>query len=168
MMGGGALTAQADDASTSTEPVPSLVVHHYYGVDTYPVALTDYNKVKIGEDGYTLQSPSGKPDITLGYQQYPRFSVQNVAAKDVVTSEDEVAADIAEAALTYCTATQTLKATASDAAFAVMVFNAAGQKILSGLVNANHELSVAALPAGIYVAVANDDTANYTLKFAKH
>ncbi len=41
MMGGGALTAQADDASKSNEPVPSLVVHHYYGVDTYPVALTD-------------------------------------------------------------------------------------------------------------------------------
>ncbi len=152
----------------AAEDVPSLVVHHWYGNDHYPVALTDYNKIKIGENNYTLQSPSGKPDITLDSKTYPRFSVENVSSDNVVTSQQQVADNIASPALTYCQTTQSLIAASADADFTITVFNAAGQQVLSGNVAEGHELSVASLPAGIYFAVANNSNTNLTLKFAKH
>lgn len=161
------LTMSGLNLPSHAEDVPSLVVHHYYGNDSYPVSLEDYNKIKIGENSYTLQSPSGKPDITLSYNTYPRFSVENVSSDDIVTSQQQVAYDHTEAVLIYCAVTQSLLATTSDGDFAVAVFNAAGQRMLSGSLGDGRELSVASLPAGIYFAVAADDS-NITLKFAKH
>lgn len=165
---------QAEDNTSSTE-TPSLVIHHWYGVDTYPVSLEDYNKIRLNNDNtYTLIPARDKrvdgsavAALTLNSDTYPRFSVENVKTKDVVTSQEEVADEIAEATLVYCAATQSLTVTGAEAGCSVAVFNAAGQRMLSGYVSDSHDLSVASLPAGIYIAVATD-TANNTIKFAKH
>lgn len=161
------LTLSGLSLPMQAEDVPSLVVHHYHGDDYYPVSLTDYNRINIGENNYTLVSPSGKPDITLSYKTYPRFSVENKSSDEIVTSQSEVAGDIAEAAVTYCRATQTLKSD-NGAEYVVIVFNAAGQQILSGTVGEGREQSVKFLPGGIYIAIATGNHTTQSIKFAKH
>ncbi len=169
LLGAATLPAHAADDASTTETEPMLVVHHYYGNDSYPVKLTDYNRINIGQgDNYTLVSNTAdKPDITLSSKTYPRFSVKAMP-KDVVTSQEQVADGIAGSTLIYCAATQSLKATSPDADFTVAVFNASGQQLLSGRVGSDRELSVASLPSGIYIAATTDKTSNFTLKFAKH
>ncbi len=167
LLGTTALPAYADgETDPGTEPM--LVVHHYYGNDSYPVKLTDYNKIKIDQgDTYTLVSNNtNNNDITLSSKTYPRFSVQTLPS-NIVTSQEQVAQDVVESVLTYCAATLSLKATSGEDNLKVIIFNAAGQQILSGRIASGRELSVASLPAGIYIAAADGCGDHQTLKFTK-
>lgn len=152
--------------AAQTETVPSLVVGHYYGVDTYPVHLEDYNRIEIGDTHYTLKANSGNTadDIKLSYAQYPRFWVEDVA-KDLPTSVKEVVAGPASP-VTYCAGTQLLE-TASEMPVAIAIYNLEGKMLLSGAIVADRPLSVGLLPAGIYIAATSDHTTTSSLKFVK-
>lgn len=160
-----ALTALTPSAFGETETVPSLVVGHYYGVDSYPVHLSDYNHIEIGEDHYTLKANNASdPDIKLSYSQYPKFWVEDVA-KDIPTSVETVAQDII-ALIEYSNASQSLASLAKDD-LQIAVFNIEGKLMLSGILKAECEFPVASLPAGIFVARAADNTSIHTIKFIK-
>ena len=157
----------AVSSSLSAEKVPSLVIGHYYGNDTYPVSLTDFNRIEVGDDHYTLKANNTNvKDQVLSYSQYPRFWVENVEKDDIVTSENKIEVPGKETLVVYNPNSHELRSFTGER-FSAEVYTIGGRMVMRGAATRDGNISVELLPAGIYIANTQTEGKTITIKFAK-
>lgn len=149
----------------AADEVPCLV---FTGSSDTPVYLdlSDYTRIHVDPTGMTVSSPSNPSagDVELNYSEHHRFRIGTGMPTDFSSIEaDGVSGD---ARLIFSGAAKTLRIESSgERSYNVGVYDLTGLLKATTTLKVGQDLSVAALPAGAYIAAAANQDSRLILKF---
>lgn len=131
--------------------------------------LTEYNRITFSENSMTVSSSTDetRKPVEMAYSLYHHFTVGDAEPDDF--SGIEVAESGEQSRIFVDAKSRLLHLQSwSVSPFAVGVFDIGGRLMLTGELHAGDALTLDALTAGSYIAVASDGNVRLSLKFILH
>lgn len=128
--------------------------------------LEKYNRISFSDNSFTVTSSvnSEVEAVSLDYSMFNRVEFKNSIPSETggivsATGENRLG-------LIFASGPKTLRLVSpAEDNFAVSVYSATGQCVASSALYPGEEMSLSHLPSGIYIAVANNEDSQLTLKF---
>lgn len=131
--------------------------------------LTEYNRITFSENSMTVSSSKDetREPVEMLYSLYHHFTVGDAVPDDFSGVE---VTEVGEESRIFVDGESRLLHLQSWSAspFSVGVFDIGGRLMLTCNLSAGDALTLDALPAGSYIAVATDGAVRLTLKFILH
>lgn len=147
--------------ATSNDNAGRHIILSGNDADTRSLPIATYNRIEFDGDNIILTSRDGSVDpVRMLHSLYRRlqFSDRPISLADPT--------EMAAASIAYQPASRSLLITAEKTSdFLVGIFSPDGTMRHKGHPDASGQLSLAALPPGVYIAVATDGTTGLNLKF---
>lgn len=130
------------------------------------IDLAQLNRITFGDDGITVSSSKdpGAQSVKLLYSLFNHFEIGD-ATPTSATGVDDVIADTDPRLLYRSDSKSLVIESTSETPYTLGIFSLKGSLIATSKINAGQAISVEALSAGVYVAVATDGNSKLTLKF---
>lgn len=131
------------------------------------IDLAVHNRITFSNDGMTVSSSmdDGTEELQLLYSHYHHIEIGETVPTGESAGIDRIASDT-DSQLLINTDTKSLSVVSdSDLPFSIGIFNLNGNLLATSSLHGGQTLSLEALTAGAYIAVATDGTTKLTVKF---
>lgn len=131
----------------------------------YCIDLSKLNRITFGDEGMTISSStdSNSPDVTLLYALYNHLKIGDAIPTDASGVETVKAEDNSQLKFDFNTKSLLLE-TPSSSTYSLGIFRLNGMLIATSSMKAGQSLSLEALSAGTYIAVATNGESQISVK----
>ncbi len=150
----------------ATNPEVPCVVFSGNADSDINIDLSKYKRITFLEDSFIISSPENDDceDISLGYSDFHHFSFQNT--NPTAMTEVKEIESVGKTGIFYSASEKIIKAQFSEEnILSLTILNPEGQILLTSELSVAQPIYVGNLTPGVYIAVATDGDARYTIKF---